>query len=697
MKKRGVRVLLGLFGLVAALLVWNRVRVWTRSAPPRPDEAAFAHRERVTILRDRWGVPHVYGKSDADAAFGLAYANAEDDWPLMQAVLAASTGRLSLLFATKQALANDYYVALVRVREQVDEQYDQLSPEYRAVLEGYARGLWYYAYTHPEESDGRLFPISGRDVAAGFAHKVPLMFDLPKVLGALLDGPPRHAGERLFAELPAEERTFPGSNAHAVAASRSTDGLTRLNINSHQPWEGPVTWYEAQVVSEEGWNMTGGVFPGAPVILHGHNQHLGWAHTVNYPDLVDVYELRRAPVGGDAYVFEGGTKPIERKAAPLTLDTGLVTITLHKDVLWSEHGPVLETDHGLYAIRYAGMGRALQSGEQWYRMNKAKNLAEWKAAMSMQAIPMFNTVYADASNIFYVYNAALPVRHGAHDYQAILPGDRADALWTEVVPFSSLPQVENPASGFVQSCNSTPFSTTTGAGNPDPAGFAANAGIGDPLTNRARRSLALLGTGAPISREDFLAMKWDRRYDEGSALVRDVIAPLRALAPANDQEREALALVAGWDLVADEGSEAATIALLTWRRGGKDVAADFRDTLSWLEKHHGSIRVPWGKVQRLRRGTVDLALGGGNDVMNAVIAREEGGHLVGQQGDSLVVVVELGKDGTRSSSVHQYGNSNRRTSPHYADQAPLLLRHELKPTLRTRAEVEANLERAYSP
>src|SRR5262249_32326053 len=153
----------------------NRARSFLRPHPPRPDAATFEQAKRVRILRDVWGVPHVFGKSDSDAAFGLAYAHAEDDWPTIQAVLGAARGQLSLLFLSKTALSNDYFASLVGVQAEVDEAYPKLSPEVRAVLEGYARGLSFYAYLHPEEADGRLAPFTGRDIAAGFAHKLPIM------------------------------------------------------------------------------------------------------------------------------------------------------------------------------------------------------------------------------------------------------------------------------------------------------------------------------------------------------------------------------------------------------------------------------------------------------------------------------------------------------------------------------------------
>ena len=674
--------------------------------PPRPDDATFAQAQRVRIVRDTFGVPHVFGKSDADAAFGLAYAHAEDDFPLVQGVLAAATGRLSMLTLSKEALANDYYVGLVRVREQLAEQYDTLGADYRAVLEGYARGLNLYAYLHPHEADGRLYPLTGQDIAAGFAHKIPLMFDMNKVLGAINDGPPKHAGDRLVAEGPHEETAFPGSNAHAVIGTRAPDGITRLNVNSHQPWEGPVAWYEAHVTSEEGWNMSGGLFPGAPMVLHGHNDHVAWAHTVNWPDLVDVYELRLSPSRTE-YALDDQWLPLEEKQAPIAIDTGFFVFTAHKPVYWSKHGPVMKTDQGAWAIRYAGIGRALRAGEQWFRMNKAQDLAEWKTAMGMQGIPMFNTVYADREHIGYVYNALLPIRHEGPDWKAVLPGDKSELIWSDYLPFAELPHVEDPPSGFVQSCNSTPWKTTAGDGNPREASFAESFGIEKNLTNRSARSLTLLGRPGMISRDDFLRMKWDRGYEPDAEIARQVLEPLRDLKGESAAEREALELLRAWDRACELDSTGATIAILTWRGVNPDhaggtaqptgAASAFRAAVKWLIANFGRVQVAWGDVHRLHRGTVDLPLPGGPDVINGVNARTVDDHLVGRQGDSLVMIVELGPDGLRSTSIHQYGASSRATSPHFADQAPLFVKREMKPTWTVPEELQKHTERAYHP
>lgn len=701
-KRRNVRIA---FGILVLLVAWPLLRVHLlRPVPPRPDDATFAQAQRVRILRDTFGVPHVFGQSDADAAFGAAWANAEDDFPTVQDIFAASRGKLGLLHLSKLALQNDYYVQLIRVQEQLDAGYMKLPEDVRVVLDGYARGLNLYAYQHPHEADGRLYPMTGRDIAAGFLHKLPLMLGLTTALANLDDDEPKHVGAKLAVQADGNAKHI-GSNAHAVLGSHSSDGVTRLNVNSHQPWEGPVAWYEMQIASGEGWNMTGGTFPGAPFILHGHNDQLGWAHTVNHPDLIDVYELEREGKGG--YRYDGSVRRLESREAELPLDVGFFTITLHKEVLWADQGPAFETKHGTYALRWAGIDRGLVAIEQWFRMNKAKDLTEWKAAMALGGIPMFNTVYADRTHVLYLYNALMGKRPDGFDYHLVLPGNRSDIVFREYLPFAELPQVENPASGYVHSCNGSPF---TAAGPvPTPDAYPATFGIDHVDWNRTFRTHALLGGDAKITPEAFAKMKFDRAYDRHSTMYTHVLDPLLAtFVPHTPDETRALQLLREWDGTCAPGSTAATIAILTYKsvdpeiRGEGDPAIDdpgagLRDTLAWLKSGYGSIEVPLETVQRLRRGALDLGVAGGPDVMAAVYATREQKTLLGTQGDSYILMVDFDDEGAHSRSISNYGASARKESPHYADQAPLFVRQELKTAWRTEAEIRQHLEREYHP
>ena len=196
-----------------------------------------------------------------------------------------------------------------------------------------------------------------------------------------------------------------------MAPVRSADGATRPLVNSHQPYTGPLAWYEAVIETRQGWHVAGGFFPGTPFMLHGHNAHLGWANTVNDPDLIDVYKLTINPANPNQYQMDGQWRDFEKSDAKIRVKIwGPLVWTVHREVLYAAQGPVLKTDHGVFAIRYAGINEMRQP-LQYYRLNKAATLAEWRAAMALGAIPSLNFVYADEkANIGYVYNGRFPVR-----------------------------------------------------------------------------------------------------------------------------------------------------------------------------------------------------------------------------------------------------------------------------------------------
>jgi len=533
-------------------------------ATPPPALTPPAEARRVRILRDRYGIPHLFGERDADVAFGLAWAHAEDDFPTIQRTIVMERGRLGELEGPDGA-RSDYLVALLRIHEQVESGYEtQLSAEFRAVAEAYAAGLNFYAARHPQElllPD--LLPFRGQDIVAGFAHKMPFFEGLLDVLSSLS----KYAPAKGQARAGAPEQRPPillGSNAFALARTRASDGRTHLAVNSHQPWDGPVAWYEAQLHSDEGWDASGGLFPGSPMVLHGHNARLGWAHTVNRPDLIDVYRLEIDPENPGRYRLDGTWREFERRDVPLRVKLlGFLPWTITREARWAAQGPVLEFGEGdaktVYAFRIAGAGD-LRAGEQWWRMNRAQDRAQWLDAMRMNAIPMFNTAYADADgHIGYVYNALLPVRDPAFDWAGVLPGDTSKAIWTSYLPFDALPRVEDPPRGFVQNANSTPF-TASGPGALDPGTFPPSLGIETRETERSRRLLALLGDGSQLSPEAFERVKWDQRYDGGS-WVDDSLAKLLA-APGQGDVAEAQALLSRWDRTLPADSREGALAIL---------------------------------------------------------------------------------------------------------------------------------------
>ena len=241
-----------------------------------------------TIARDQYGVPTIHGRDEQESAYGLAMAHAEDNFRTIQLVVLASRGRLGATLGPDGA-KSDFLWTLLGVKASVERGYERdLSPTIREIFTGYADGLNAYGRSHPSAVLAGADNVTGRDVAAGSALTLPLFWGFDAILGRLAD----ENGHPCAPQHHAEAQTIDwGSNAFAVAPSRSADHHTRVILNSHQPWDGPVAWYEARVESDTGWHMHGGLFPAAPFPVVGSNGVIGWAATVNNPDLADLYRL----------------------------------------------------------------------------------------------------------------------------------------------------------------------------------------------------------------------------------------------------------------------------------------------------------------------------------------------------------------------------------------------------------------------
>lgn len=664
----------------------------------------------VKILRDTYGVPHIFGHTDADAAYGLGYAHSEDDFLTIQQVLMAARGKLATVYGADSAPA-DYLVQFLRVWDVVDAEYEKLSPGTRAIAEAYADGLNVYAAHHPDEALHGLFPVTGKDIVAASVEKSPLFFGLDETIGHLFSEDPE--------PVPTPTEVTFNSNEFAIAPSRTSNGQTFLDVNSHQPYEGPVAWYEAHIHSDEGWDMVGGTFPASPLIIHGHNRDLGWAFTVNHPDLVDVYRLTINPENINQYKFDGVWKDLEVRQAKLVVKIiGNLKVTVNRETLWSVYGPVVRGKSQTYAIRYGDIGTA-GIWEQLYRMNKATNFEEWQDAMRLMQLPMFNAAYADREgNIYYLYNGAIPIRNEKYDWSDYLPGDTSETLWTEYLPFDELPQVLNPPSGFIQNANGTPYRATLGAGNPDPSMFSPTLGIDTDISSRSLRMLELFGADESITPEEFVQYKFDMQYSKDSVVATFVEMLSNAKMPDADTAR-AQEVIRTWDMITDPDSTGAALMVYTLnalngkypgaiklsKLGQGNVNASmlmdaFTEAVKTLMQHFGRVDVKWGDVNRLIRGSVDLPIGGGPDILHATYGEmQEDGRLKITDGDSYVLMVTWEKDGSvHSMSVHQFGAATIRTdSPHYADQAPLLAKRELKPVWFEEADIRQHLESEYIP
>ncbi|MEQ9504970.1 MAG: acylase [Hyphomonas sp.] len=713
------RILAALGGIIVLGLVGVGIWLWNPvgGQPPAGALASAAANYDAEIIRDSYGVPHIYGARDADTAFGLAYAHAEDDFETIQETVAAARGTLAR-YRGADAAAVDYISSLLGVWETIDARYGADVPaDVKAMAEGYVAGLNLYASEHPEATWAGLAPFTPEDVVAGFIFKTPFFYGLDGTLlelfgedytQAIALDPAGPKKAFLMGPRPASEL---GSNAFAVTPARSGDGFTRLIINSHQPLTGPVAWYEAQVTSGEGLDITGGLFPGTPVILHGFNKHLGWANTVSAQDLVDIFVLTINPDDKNQYWLDGQWADFDVTTAHINVKLwGPFAFPATRPVKRSVHGPVIEGPTGTYAIRYAGMGEIRQL-EQYYRLNKSEDIDQFMGAMAMNALPSINYVYGDkAGNIALIHNGQYPNRDDGWDWSGDLPGDRSDIVWNGYRPWDEVPKLVNPVSGFVFNSNNTPYSATDGPDNLKPEDFPQSMGLQTNQSNRSLRVIQLTGDNDPIGEERLLAIKFDNKYAQGSEADEVVKAVLAIDWSAEPEMAEAAALLASWDYDTDAASRTAALGSLTTSRaitekytGLKAPAPDtaFRDAVAWLKLHHGRIDPEWGEVNRLVRGSVNLPISGGPDTLRAVYPKEirDDGQLHMSAGDTWIALVEWDADGRQTARVvSPYGSATLdEASPHYADQALLFVEEDWRTALLTKAEVAADAERTYRP
>ncbi|MCA8899973.1 MAG: acylase [Hyphomonas sp.] len=713
------KILTGLGALVLILLAGTAVFLWDPlpANPPAAELASAAAAYDAEILRDEYGVPHIRGARDRDAAFGLAYAHAEDDYETIQEVVAATRGNLAR-YRGADAAPVDYMVALLGVWETVDARYEADVPEdVKAMAEAYAAGLNLYAAEHPDATWAGLAPFTPQDIVAGFIFKTPFFYGLDDTLKDLFGGDHTQSialdpnGDRKAFLMAPRTMTERGSNAFAVSPARAGDGVTRLIINSHQPMTGPVAWYEAHIASEEGLDITGGIFPGTPVILHGFNHDVGWANTVSAQDLSDVYVLTRNPDDKGQYLLDGDWRDFEETTATLHVKLwGPFALRVKRPVLRSAHGPVIEGPTGTYAIRYAGMGEIRQL-EQYYRLNKSTGLDSFLQAMSLNALPSINYVFADkAGNVGFIHNGQYPARKDDWDWSGDMPGDRADLIWRGYRPWAEVPKLINPASGFVFNSNNTPYSATDGPDNLKAEDFPQSMGLQENQTNRALRVIQLTDGSTPMTREALLAIKFDTAYAPGSEADGVVKAVLAHDWSAEPDMEAAADLLATWDYDMDMHSRSAALGGLTVLREitqrfthipAPEPEDAFREAVSWLMEHHGRIDPEWGEVNKLERGGKTWPISGGPDTLRAVYpaAIRDDGELHMNAGDTWIALVEWDADGNQSAEViNPYGSASLDTSSeHYDDQAPLFASEQWRIAHLDWAEIEAAAERRYRP
>ena len=662
--------------------------------------------ERVEIIRDAYGVPHIYAPTDPEVAYGLAWAHSEDDFQTIQLTLLGAKGMLGQHLG-KRGASVDYVVQLLDCQGVVKREWNTLSEEYQQLIKGYTQGINSYARNYPEQVlvDGS-FPVTVEEVLSAYVLSLSVISGADKVIGDLVSG-------NVDEFTPKEEG---GSNAFAFARSKTADDFVYLNINSHQPLEGPSSWYEAHLISDDGWNMMGGLFPGAATIFHGTNEHLGWAHTVNYPDKIDVFELEMHPENELKYQFDNGWKELEQKEVMLSVQIlfGL-KIKVKKTIYRSIYGPVVKNDKGYFAFDLGAL-HDLRAPEQWYRMNKANNWDEFRDALTMVAIPGFNIVYADGQdNIYYLGNAKIPDRNPSFDWSKTLPGNTSETLTSGYHKLEELPQVLNPKSGFVFNTNNSAFSCTSTDENPSYDDYDFTMGYQVFENNRSMRFLQLVEEKGQISWADFLEIKYDGQLPYDLEFPLDIQALFQLEVEDYPRYTELLTILQTWDGKSGYDNLGAAQFVILYNYLKEQYPISYLDstkiltesqiieavgqTQKYLKKYFKRVDIRLGDYQFLVRGTKVVPVNGIPDVITAMHSEPyKNGRVKAVQGESYIMLVRYPEEGLPIiETVNVFGASNQSDSPHYDDQMLLFVNQKRKKMTLDLDEVRRTAERIYHP
>lgn len=679
---------------------------------------------QVQIRRTQFGVPHITGQSLAAAAFGLAYCQAEDHLDNILRGILGVRSQLSETFGPGDQDANitaDFFNRQFRVYERTLDNYHKLDPDYRAMVEAFAAGLNYYVERHRDAVPPWTPQVTGHDVAAyGTAGVMRFAFNRSHLLRDFL----KSQNAASTTALPETDDEEYGSNMWAFAPSRSQSGHAMLMGNPHQPWAPVSTYYEAHLIVPGRMNFYGSTFIGRPILTSGWNDVLGWSHTVNAPDLEEIYELDLDPARADHFLFDGGSVPLARQDVTIKI-RGDKEPALRSRTFWhTPLGPVVSrTANHVYVLRSACYEN-FRAYEQWLRMTQTRSFEEFRQVLDMNQLPMFNIAYADrAGNIFYIWNGTVPnLPHPAHKAEAVHATRTAD-IWTTFHATRELPQLLNPPGGYVQNCNSPPYLTNLLAPL-DPTTFPPHFSPND-LSLRTQHSLRLINNDTRFSLEDVIRLKHSPLMLLAERVKPDLLSALRAEQPTAELTA-AIRVLEEWNNTVASDSRGGTLFASWWERYYQEGVGKFAvpwsasdpmqtprglaDTQRAVKMFHAALAevtslyggpgATWGEVHRIRKGSVDLPVSGGPGTMGCFrvieFKRAADNKQVANSGDSFVFAVEF-SDPPRAMTNVAYSQSDVPSSPHFSDQAPLFSSNRLKAAAFTEDEIQAQLLKTYRP
>lgn len=661
----------------------------------------------INIARDEWGIPHIFGNTDAEAAYGLAWSNAEDAFEEMQEILIVGKGMMGRYQGVEGAKA-DYFSHVIQADALVESKMPTLPTEFLQYLDGYAQGINKYASLHEDKIKVKnLFPVEVKDILKSY---VVIMSFLTDASGAL---------DKIYNGKLDDVVTGLGSNAFAINSTKSEDGGTYLCINPHLQMVGSFSFYEAHIASNEGLNMSGSLFLGGTSVYMGNNENLGWGMTWNYFDQGDIYALKMHPKKKKMYEFDGEWKKLETKKVVLKVRIGKkLILPVPKKSYWSELGPVIPSKESkeMYAFKYPSF-YDITAPYQWYKMNKAQNFTEFKEALDMLGIGMFNIVYADKDdNIFYVSYGQVPFRSDSLQALEVIPGNKSEYVWQRLHTVEELPHNLNPDCGYVFNTNNTPFHSDCENDLAYKLSSKKYVDMRPSDNNRATRISELMESHDKISFTKFQEFKFDNTYSKESYLVKKLAPLLTADPKAYPHIEDMLTYIQNWDYVADSNDISAAILMVSIDHlfrakgyGDKQFVTDLvindeelftavSAAKTWFLNNYQTIEVPLGKIFKAQKGDREVTSPGFPDALAANYGKQKDNKYILEYGDTYTHFVKFDKNGVvEMRTAVPFGNSYHPESDSYFNQAELFRTQTTKETSLNKALIMESAVSIYHP
>ena len=689
--------------------------------------------KNVTIIRDNWGIPHVYGKTDADAVFGLLYAQCEDDFKRVEMNYIEKLGRMSEVKGESE-LYNDLLIRLVIDSADAVKDYNDAPTWLKKLCNAFASGINYYLYKNPNTKPALLtrfkpwYPFLWTDGSIGAISIADITVN---ELKNFYTGDPSVSiiGNNKEGELT-------GSNGFAFSPRITESGNAILYINPH------VTFYfrpEVHMVSEEGLNVYGAVTWGQFFIYQGFNEHCGWMHTSSAVDAADTYiEKISKKENGWVYEYDGKQRPLIQKRISIKAKKGAGIQTTTINALFTHHGPIMAKRNGQW-LSVKADNRITNGLIQCWQRTKAKGFEDFKKTLDLKGNISNNTVYADgAGNIAYWHGNRIPARDVKYDWSKAVDGSTSATEWKGYHNIKETVLSINPSNGWLQNCNSTPF-TVAGNNSPEKEKYPAYMAP-DGENFRGVNAVRVLNEESKYNIDKVIKAGYDTRLSAFEVLIPVLVKAFENNTSSNGSLytnlTDPVTVLKNWDFRCSETSVATTLAV-EWgqkisqainRTPGKDQVDKTKNfaanasteellqpllaTINDLQNKFGRWQIQWGEVNRLQRISTDidnkfddnkpsLPVGFASaqwGMLPSFVSRTFSGtkKRYGYNGNSFVCAVEFGKR-IKARSLLMGGESGNENSKHFFDQGLMYSKGQFKDVLFYKEDVVKHAEKTYHP